>query len=836
MCVRALQVAASRTLVAMSTSTPPARGRGHEPGRSEDGFVLQLAVMVGLSVLSGVLIAGLALPFAGLAGFGVRNVQQMVEELPLELAGQPSSERTRILTREGKLLATLYDENRIELQSLDDVAPVMRNAIVSIEDDRFFEHGALDVKGTIRALVANQAGGKIVQGGSSITQQLVKLTLLEQAGTDEERAAATADTYGRKLAELRYALWVEEERSKNEILLDYLNIAYFGDSAYGIEAAAQHYYGVSADQLDLRQAAMLAGVVKNPSLYDPTNNPRESTQRRNVVLDRMAQLGEISGPTAREVSQKGLGLELEPTPNGCISSTTQFFCDYVRAWLLSQPTLGETVEDRERLLFRGGLTIRTTLDQRFQREADRAVSATVEPVDQVIGALAMVEPGTGEVRAIAQSRPMGNNRQQGETFVNYLVPPEYTSSAGFQPGSTFKAFVLAAAIEQGIPLDTKIYSPRKMSIPQDRYEDSTCPRKNLAGSFSVRSSTTKGMMDLYTGTQYSVNTFFAQLELRTGLCAPWSLANEVGLSLPESGQIPVFTLGVSDVSPLGMAEAYATFAARGRHCAAIPVTQVLDRNGNEIEVADAGCERVLPAHVADAVNDVLEGVVTDRLADDYELDQPAAGKTGTTNDNRSVWFVGYTPNLVTAAMLAGINTAGAPDTLVGKVVDGEVLSDASGAGTAAPLWHDAMSAVQPWLPDKDFRQPDPAKIAGQPVQVPSLGGVTPRTAVERLRMAGLNPIVQAGQFVDSGFTPGTVAYTRPNAFSTASSGDTVTVFLSDGTPEVTPSPTPTASPFGTPSPFTSPFSTPSPTASPSPFSIPSPTASPSPTLTDDDGD
>ncbi|MDP9442831.1 MAG: transglycosylase domain-containing protein [Actinomycetota bacterium] len=799
--------------------------------RSAAGFVQQLAVLLGVSVLSGVLLAGMAIPFAGLAGLGARDAKRMVEELPMELETTPPAERTRILTGQGKLLATLYDQNRVELASLDDVSPMMRRAIVAIEDFRFYEHGALDVKGTIRALIANQASGATVQGGSSITQQLVKMTLLEQADTEEERAAATADTYGRKLTELRYALAIEETRSKDEILLDYLNIAYFGDGAYGIEAAAQNYFSTSADELRLRQAALLSGIVKNPTGYDPTNNPQGAKQRRNVVLNRMAQLGEISERTARKASRRSLGLQPDPTPNGCVASDAEFFCDYVRAWLVRQPALGETVEDRQRLLDRGGLTIRTTLDPRFQRAAERGVRQTVGATDRVVGALAMVEPGTGEVRAIAQSRPMGGNKNRGQTFVNYLVPSKYTNSAGFQPGSTFKAFVLAAAIKQGIPLNTEISSPPKLRLKQDSF--TTCDGAYpVSRAWKPKNSTSSGMMNLYTGTRLSVNTFFARLEQRTGLCEPWRIANAVGLKLPETAMVPTFTLGVSSVSPLGMAEAYATFAARGMHCEAIPVTQVLDRNGNEIAVAGPSCRRVLPAAVADAVNDVLQGVIAEPegFAYEYNLDQPAAGKTGTTQNAQSVWFMGYTPNLATASMLAGVNRKGQPASLIGKSLLGQTLTDASGSGTAAPMWYAAMNVVQRWLPDDRFVEPDPTVIRGRPVTVPALAGTDPTVAARRLRDVGLNAVILYNSPVDSAYRAGTVADTNPGASTPSFSGQSVLIYISDGTPYVAPKPE-------APPTFTIPAPEPPsvPTPEPEPPSVPTPEPAPTPEPPSDGG-
>jgi membrane peptidoglycan carboxypeptidase len=770
--------------------------------RNSAGKLSQLTVLVGVSALTGVLLAGLAIPFAGLLGYTAHEGKDLVlNDLPLQLDTEPSPERSRILTRQGTTLATLYDQNRVELDSLNDISPVMQKAIVAIEDSRFYRHGALDIQGTLRALIANQSSGETVQGGSSITQQLVKMTLIEQADTEAERLAATDDTYARKVRELRYALGVEETHSKREILLAYLNIAYFGDGAYGIEAAAQHFFGIPASELDARQSAMLAGLVQNPTTFDPTNNPDLARNRRDVVLERMGQLGVITPRRAHRLQDKGLELDLHTISNGCVSSKAPFFCDFVENWLLTQPALGTNRADRERLLLAGGLTIRTTIDLRFQRAANRAVKSHVDPQNDVIVGLAMVEPGTGEVRAVAQSRPMGNKVKKGQTYVNYTTPPEYTNSGGFQPGSTFKAFVLASALTQGIPLDTQIYSPPSLTIDQDDYEKKTCPRRNLAGTHTVENSTESGTMDLYSGTQLSVNTFYLQLEQRTGLCMPWKLANEMGVHVDERYQVPVFTLGVASVSPVAMAEAYATFAARGRHCDAIPVTRVTDRDGNPLAIDGANCEQVLEPSVADGVNDVLQGVTgPGGFAEAYSLNQPDAGKTGTTQDAKSVWFMGYTPNLVGATMVAGANRAGHPEPLLGKLMGNEVLYEPSGSGTAAPIWSAAMRVVQKWLPNKAFVPPNAKQVKGVEITVPPTGGMNPEAARRKLARLGLNAVVENDYQVDSEYSAGTVAYTSPGSYSSASSGDTVVIYVSDGTPYVPPAPEPDPQPQPQPQP------------------------------------
>jgi membrane peptidoglycan carboxypeptidase len=757
------------------------------------GVLGHLTVMVAVSVVMGVLVAGFAIPFAGVAGVGTRAVAEGVGNLPTELTAEPLAQRTRVLDRHGDVVATFYDENRVNVR-LGDVAPVMRKAILAIEDARFYEHGAMDLKGTLRAFVTNQAEGGTVQGGSSITQQMVKMTLLAQAESAEERAAATAETYRRKLNELRYAIAFEEKYDKSWILQRYLNLAYFGDGAYGIEAAARHYFSRSAADLELHQAAMLAGLVKNPTGYDPTNDPGRAIERRNTVLNRMAELNVISGAEARTAKKRGLGLRLRPMRNGCVSAKASFFCDYVRELLLRDEELGRTVKERRNLLASGGLTIKTTLDMRMQRAANRSVHEHVDATDRAIGALAMVEPRTGKVRAIAQSRPMGRNKRQGQTFLNYVVPPRYGDANGFQAGSTFKAFVLAAAISKGISLRTRIEAPPQVSIPVNRYRG--CQgRLRSDDRWEPANSTGSGTFDLYTGTQQSVNTFFAKLELRTGLCRPYRLAKQMGIELddPDNQQVPAFTLGVVNTNPLAMAEAYATFAARGLHCDSRPVTEVLDRDGRTIKRYRRQCDRVLDKPVADAVNDVLRGVQEPGgfgNSAGLALNQQSAAKTGTTNRNMAVWFIGYTPNLATASMIAGANRDGHWVTLNRQTVGGRRITRAAGSTNAGPMWGDAMKRIQRWLPDRNFVPPDPRKVKGRTVRVPQVAGSGQRAAMRKLRRRGLVP--QLGPMVDSRLRRGLVAFTEPGAGARVGSGRSVVLYLSDGTPYVAPPPQPSS--------------------------------------------
>ncbi|MFN8195450.1 MAG: transglycosylase domain-containing protein [Nocardioidaceae bacterium] len=752
-----------------------------------------LGVMALVSAIMGLVAAGLAIPFAGALGMGAKQVATSMEKLPAELQTEDLAQLTTMVDRDGDPVATIFNQNRINIP-LRQISPTMVKAILAIEDYRFYQHGALDLKGTVRALITNQANNGVVQGGSSITQQLVKQTLIAQAKTKEDRAAATDDTYARKIRELRYAIALERDHSKDWILERYLNVVYFGQGAYGVQAAAKHYFGVNAKELDLRQSAFLAGMVRNPVGYDPKDEPQKAQDRRDTVLARMAQLGAITPAEADKAMKKGLGLDVQDEPNGCLESSAQFFCDYVLAFLSRDPDFGKNPKERLRTLKSGGLTIETTLDSRFQRAAQNAVDARVDPTNSAVGGLAFVVPGTGQVRALAQSRPMGFDMKKGETFINYTIPKELGGSAGFQPGSTFKAFVLAAALEQGIPLDYAIEAPDQVAIPDSEFNNCGKP---YGGSevWDPGNATTSGLKTLYTGTRESVNTFFAQLEATTGLCQPFKIAKALGVELTDpkgdkrgngAERVPSFTLGTPNASPLEMAEAYATFAAHGLHCDSLPVTKIVDSDGKVVKNYKAQCKQVLDAGVADGVNAVLRGV-QEPGGFGYQhylnLSIYSAGKTGTTQDQKAVWFVGYTPKLVGASMLAGANSKGEPITLQYQTVGGIYIPEASGSAFAGPIWRAAMGTIQKWLPNENFRTPDLSGIKPRGyTTVPSVTGMSVASALAVLHSAGLKGAIDVN-LTGVASTSETVVKSYPTVGSSVLSGGVVLLTPSSQAPK-----------------------------------------------------
>ncbi len=675
--------------------------------------------MARLSVLAGVAVAAILIPATTFVAVTGHNVTTDLVNLPLELEDRPNPQTTRLLASNGELLAYFYQENRQDVP-LDEIAQVMQDAVLSIEDARFYEHGALDLKGTIRAAVNNASAGQ-TQGGSSITQQLVKLTLLSQATTKEQRIAATESSLARKARELKLAITYEKEHTKKEILEHYLNIAYFGDGAYGIQAAAYHYFSKSPAKLTALQAATLAGLVKNPVEFDPRVYPERALQRRNTVLAVMDRLGALSAEDVTKLSAEPLGLKITQYPNGCVTSVAAFSCDYVRRYLLEESALGTTPQERQQRLERGGLTIKTNIDLRMQKAANKAVTSTVSAKDKAIAGMAMVEPGTGKVRAIAQSRPMGRDKKKGQSFINYVVPRAYGDSGGFPAGSTFKMFTVAAALKGGIDVGKVYKSPARLLVPAGTYFD--CEGGGTS-AWEVKNSTGNGNMNMYTGTRRSVNTYFAQLERDAGLCNTVKAAESMGIDVPFdpdrkdsngkpapiTDQVGPFTLGVTDVSPLDMAAAYATPASGGEYCKPMPVSSVVDLNGDVIKEYEPECKRVLSKDEAAQINDILRGLQQPGgfgYANGTALRVPSAAKTGTTQDNKAVWYNGYTPELATAAMIAGVNDDGIPKSLSGVTINGRLLnfSAVGGSSLAGPMWKKAMGVVQDYLEPSSFDRP-----------------------------------------------------------------------------------------------------------------------------------
>ncbi|MEN9717013.1 MAG: Penicillin-binding protein [Actinomycetota bacterium] len=670
-------------------------------GTGLDRFGL-LTRMTTFVVLAGVVAALLVLPVVGGIGLASRNSAQAFSNLPSDLTEVALPQQNTIVDSNGDTLAVLFAQNRIEVP-LEEISPIMQQAIIAIEDQRFLNHAGIDFRGTLRASISTGAGGQ-VQGGSTITQQYVKQILLTAATTKEEQEAATAVSINRKLREARYAIALENKLSKKEILEGYLNIAYFGAGSYGVEIAARRYFSTNADNLTLSQAATLAGLVQNPSRFDPTQYPERAQNRRDDVLNAMVNTGYITQEQADAAKAISVESDLDPAdlPNGCTSSIAPFFCDYVLTVLRNDPVFGETPEARARLLDIGGLTIKTTLDRKAQVSSQKAVEDRI-PYDDASGkaaSITMIRPGTGEITAMAQNRKWGRSGV-GYTTVNYGAPVDANGTVGFQAGSTFKAFTIAAAFKQGWDPFKVINSPEKKEFE----EFVECETGDKFAPYEVQNSTASGAFDILSGTAYSVNTYFVGLEEQLGLCDPPDIAKASGVQQgngEDFEKFPCFTLGCFDVTTLDMAVGMATFAAHGIRCNAIAITEVKDRYGENLEVPSADCARTIDLQVADSTTAVLAGVidgpVKGRTGQAMDLGRPAAGKTGTTDSSAAVWFVGYTPDMA-AAVWVGDPRGGQKYPMKGVTINGRYYSQVFGSTMPGPIWRDALVGALEGTPE-----------------------------------------------------------------------------------------------------------------------------------------
>ena len=657
--------------------------------------VLRLLVMC---AAAGLVAAGAVLPVVGAAGLFARAATDSFQDLPADLKAPPPPERSRILAADGSTIAAFFTQDRVNVP-LGRVAPAMQHAIVAIEDSRFFEHGGVDVRGTFRAALTDVGHRGAVQGGSTLTQQYVKNALLD-AGS----RGAVQDSLARKVREARYAIELEKQLTKQQILERYLNIVYFGEGAYGVETAARRYFGTHASRLTVAQSALLAGLVQSPSSYDPLRDRSAAKARRNVVLERMVQVHLLDAVAAQKAERAPLGVHPHKAEIGCETSSAPFYCDWVHAQLLADRRLGHTVAAREQRLMTGGLTIQTTLDPHAQRAAQRAVDTVVPPGSRVATAVDVVQPGTGAVVAMAVDRGYGSHAKRHETRINLATGGQ----SGFQAGSTFKLFTLAAAVKEHLPLSQTFQAPPEMSFDSGFRG---CGGIDLGPWRQIHNAEDGegGTFGLVRASWESVNTYFAQLERKTGVCTPWRLAramgiHEVGTGKPPA-QVAAFTLGVADTSPLQVAGAYATFAARGVFCTPFAIASLRDARGKQLSGHKPSCHRVISTSVADTVTSILRGVIDGpdpvRTGAAASIGRPAAGKTGTTDNFTAAWFSGYTPQLA-ASVWVGDPRGGQRHPLRNVSVAGRFFPHVYGADLAAPVWRMTMSGALRGVPVRNF--------------------------------------------------------------------------------------------------------------------------------------
>ncbi len=786
---------------------------------SKARVLANVATLLLCGVLAGVVVAAAAFPALGFTGLTAKAASDSFQNLPAELKTPPLPQISYLYAADGTLITSFYDENR-ELALLRDVPQVMRDAMVAAEDVRFYEHKGVDLQGVVRAFIANQQSGKITQGASTLTQQYVKNILKYSAKTRAERDAAEADTAARKVSEMRYAVALEKKFSKEEMLEKYLNIAFFGNGGYGVASAAKVYFSKQLKDLTLAESAMLAGMVKSPTQYNPMAGPesKEKAQdRRDYVLQRMVDQHFVSQEEADAAKKLPIVLKPKRTPQSCTTGRAEwgYYCDWFLTWWKGQVEFGDSTREREDNLRKGGYRIYTALDPKVQAAAQRKIDTELNRHSRFATGIVLVTPGTGQVRAMAINRTysLAKNPPRGvwhkaPNSVNPLLSGSSTSP-GYQSGSTFKLFTMVAALADGLPLNTRINSPNRYKsiyknpckVGGDRY----CP-KNASPAMA-------GTHTMWSGFGESVNTFFVQLQEMVTVKSVVAMAEKLGIPLRSQPDLDIkaavqkdpnatggsFTLGTALVSPLDMANAYATIAARGKRCDATPLLKMLDRNGKPIPLK-SHCKQVIPPDVADAAADAARCPVGDRAMAACSIKngitggsvggattRPIAGKTGTTDDNNAAWLVGFTPNAAAAAFVAN------PDHPTETV-----------PGTKIPtrVFNETMKAALAGLPVKAFVKPTSLRAYGIRVRVPDVDGWSVDRATARLAKAGFKVRVSPDR-IGSKHRAGLVARTDPGGGDSGSKGGIVTIFVSNGkAPDPKPSATPT--PGGTKPPGTPP--------------------------------
>jgi membrane peptidoglycan carboxypeptidase len=736
-----------------------------------------------------------------MTGLTAKEASDSFQNLPSDLQTPPLPEKSVLLAADGTVITSFYDENR-EPTTLKDVPKVMQHAMVAAEDSRFYQHKGVDLQGVVRAFIANQQAGEITQGASTLTQQYVKNVLKYKAKTDRERRAAEAPNHARKLKEMRLALALEKKYNKDDILDRYLNIAFFGNGGYGIGSAAKVYFSKPVKNLTLAESAFLAGMVKSPTQYNPlagAKSKQKALDRRNYVIQRMLDLKFVKADEAAKAKKEPLKLEPNPVPGNCNTGNVAygFYCDYFLRWWKTRQEFGKTPSAREDNLKRGGYRIITALDAPMQRTAQASVDKEIaRDKPEAIGTV-VVEPGTGYVKAMAINRTFGKAKKQtsGQNYpmtTNPLLTGSKTSP-GYQAGSTFKMFTMVAAIEQNTPLNVTIDSPYRYVTDYKDWDKSSecypyyCPHN---GNQSMT-----GVHTMFSGFGESVNTFFIQLEQQVGVKAAVEAAEKLGVvfrakeagskeinqaeSFKKSGGLS-FTLGTPLVTPLDMANAYATVGARGKHCDPLPVLRVLGRDGKKVPgVGEPTCSQVIPQDVADAANaaarcpvgdapngkcTVNGGSITAGWVGN-NIDRPIAGKSGTTNNAAAVWFVGYTPNLASAVFVAN------PDSPKENVDRFHQESK--------NVFVNVMDPALARLPVVDFVQPTNFRLYGDQISVPHVEGMDVDAARRKLQSYGFKVRVEPRP-VPSAVPAGKVAKTSPGGGSSAVRGGYVAIYVSDG--------------------------------------------------------
>jgi membrane peptidoglycan carboxypeptidase len=753
-------------------------------------------------LLASVVAAGLMFPVVGGFGLMSNRASDVVANGSAQLVEGEVPGVSTMVDAKGNVIAWLYSQRRFEVPG-DQIANTMKLAIVSIEDKRFAEHNGVDWKGTLTGLSGYMAGDSATRGGSTIEQQYVKnYQLLVIAQTDAEKRAAIATTPARKLREIRMALTLDKTFTKPEILTRYLNLVSFGNNAFGVQDAAQTYFGIDASALNWQQAALLAGMVQSTSTLNPYTNPDGALERRNLVLDTMIDNIPQEADALRAAKEQPLGILPQPQelPRGCIAAGDRaFFCDYALDYLARTGISKEQVA-------RGGYLIKTTLDPDVQAPVKSAIDGIASPdIQGIASVMSVVRPGKDShpVLAMASNRTYGLNIDAGET-----MQPQPFSLVGDGAGSTFKIFTTAAALDMGMGINAQLDVPGQFQAKGLGSSDTPgCPKETWcvknAGGY-------RGAMNVTDALATSPNTAFAKLISQVGVQRSVDMAVKLGLRSyalpgtardydPESNEsladfvkrqnLGSFTLGPIEVNALEFSNVAATLASGGVWCPPNPIDKVFDRRGQEVSVTTETCEQVVPEGLANTLANAMSkddqgGGTAAGSAGSAGWDLPMSGKTGTTEAHRSSAFLGFTNTLAAANYIYDDSTS--PGELCSFPLRQCGSGDLFGGNEPARTWFTAMKPIANNFGEVKLPPTDPRYVDGAPgSKVPSVSGMDQNLARQRLKEAGFQVADQANT-VNSASSYGTVVGTSPSGQTVP--GSIITIQISNGIPPPPPPP------------------------------------------------
>jgi len=745
--------------------------------------------LLSLSSLASLLSFALLVPFIWLGGLGVSATVSIFQNLPDFIKPVNAAEASNIYAmKDGKpvQVARFFNENRISV-AYDEISPNMVRAAIDTEDPRFYEHAGVDWVSLTRATLTNVLKGGNGPGGSTITMQYVKNNLLEAAvlsGDPEAIAMQTdrAHALQRKFQEVRLALALEKNYSKQDIIAGYLNLSFFGTNINGVEAASEYYFGTHAKSLNVPQAAMLAAMLKGAEDYRPDiqANASRALSRRNYVIQNMADAGDITQTEANAYMSTPITLHITKVPVGCeADQKTAFFCDYVVWTIRNSPEFGPTQTDREALLRKGGLDIYTTMDIKLQRVADTATKTYV-PVNDPnhIGAAAVsVQVGTGRILALTENRIYDQtaNNIPGHTSVNYSSDRPYGGSSGFQTGSTYKVFTLAEWLKKGHKLMDHVDG----RVKEWNATDFSSRCGSLVGTWAPNNDEPNEPKDLtvMTATALSVNTAFAYMASKLDLCDIRDTAASFGMHRADGTELvsyPASVLGVNEIAPLTVAAAFAGISNKGTFCTPIAIDRVLVRETNtELTVPKTICSQAVDPTVAAGMTYAMQGVISKGTggASSPGDGVPIAGKTGTTDAAVHTWMSGFSSSVATSVWVGNVSGT----TSLRKIL----LHGAKGSTVRHDIWRTIMKTANKEYGGVAFDAPPQDMIDGSMITVPDVTGQVPDVASQNIVASGLNVQVKA-TLVSSTAPAGTVAYTLPKIGTAVPSGSTVKVYVSKG--------------------------------------------------------